>query len=324
MLLFTDDKFEATLNSTTYETNYNDLLTAKNTELVEAGKLTSGSSLLAHFMGDITVTLEYMGNHETYGQDWYKVSVTGTLHYYKSGAIDASLASEEKTLYCMLFTNGRITQLGVTHKSSEEPEDVLRISELELTNEGTSLTSGASVRLDATPEAGGIRFQSNVNVQLYNDLKAKQEQGYIQSVELGTMIAPYKTANPLTEENFKLAVNSQGHATVASNGGADLALEGEIALVIAQTMWQDKAAGIYTAVMNEMPQTHYAANFAARGFVKVTYNDGTAEYFYSSFDKDSNVRSIQQVANTYWAAMGNGAQIDEQYRDTVKAYAGIS
>ena len=56
--------------------------------------------------------------------------------------------------------------------------------------------------------------------------------------------------------------------------------------------------------------------------MKVTYADGTEEYFYSDFDADGNVRSIQAVASA--ALADTSATYTEAQKAILKVFAGQS
>ena len=255
--------------------------------------------------GNMNVTMEYQGDTNLVkGYNWYLITISGRF-YTTNG--DTS-KYEDGTVYCRLFTKGRITTAGVTHDASVEPTDVLTNLDIEVNKTPTALTAGASVRIADVKNGGGIRFESKVNTDLYNSLK--NTEGV--TVSLGTIIVPeeYRNGLDINFDNFK--TDSQG----GTNKDKNLCVD------IPQTKWQDEANGIYTAALINLKEANYTKQFAARGYMKVTYADGTEEYFYSDFDADGNVRSIQAVASA--ALADTSATYTEAQKAILKVFAGQS
>lgn len=276
-----------------------DLSTDLNTYMTEKGynKYTPN--------GNMNVTMEYQGDTNLVkGYNWYLITISGRF-YTTNG--DTS-KYEDGTVYCRLFTKGRITTAGVTHDAKVEPTDVLTNLDIEVNKIPTALTAGASVRIADVKNGGGIRFESKVNTDLYNSLK--NTEGV--TVSLGTIIVPeeYRAGKDITFKNFK----------TASNGGTNE--KKNLCVDITQTKWQDEANGIYTAALINLKEANYTKQFAARGYMKVTYADGTEEYFYSDFDADGNVRSIQAVASA--ALADTSATYTEAQKAILKVFAGQS
>lgn len=255
--------------------------------------------------GNMNVTMEYQGDTNLVkGYNWYLITVSGRF-YTTNG--DTS-KYEDGTVYCRLFTKGRITTAGVTHDASAEPTDVLTNLDIEVNKTPTALTAGASVRIADVKNGGGIRFESKVNTDLYNSLK--NTEGV--TVSLGTIIVPeeYRNGKDINFDNFKTA--PQGGTNEAKNLCVD----------ITQTKWQDEANGIYTAALINLKEANYTKQFAARGYMKVTYADGHSVYYYSDFDADGNVRSIQAVASA--ALADTSATYTEAQKAILKVFAGQS
>lgn len=276
-----------------------DLSTDLNTYMTEKGynKYTPN--------GNMNVTMEYQGDTNLVkGYNWYLITISGRFY---TTAGDTS-KYEDGTVYCRLFTKGRITTAGVTHDAKVEPTDVLTNLDIEVNKIPTALTAGASVRIADVKNGGGIRFESKVNTDLYNSLK--NTEGV--TVSLGTIIVPeeYRAGKDITFDNFK----------TASNGGTNE--KKNLCVDITQTKWQDEANGIYTAALINLKEANYTKQFAARGYMKVTYADGTEEYFYSDFDADGNVRSIQAVASA--ALADTSATYTEAQKAILKVFAGQS
>lgn len=255
--------------------------------------------------GNMNVTMEYQGDTNLVkGYNWYLITISGRF-YTTNG--DTS-KYEDGTVYCRLFTKGRITTAGVTHDASAEPTDVLTNLDIEVNKTPTALTTGASVRIANVKNGGGIRFESKVNTDLYNSLKDTEDV----TVSLGTIIVPeeYRNGKEINFDNFKTA--SEGGTNQAKNLCVD----------IPQTKWQDEANGIYTAALINLKEANYTKSFAARGYMKVTYADGHSDYYYSDFDEDGNVRSIQAVASA--ALADTSVTYTEAQKAILKAFAGQS
>lgn len=273
-----------------------DLSTDLNTYIKD-----NGYSCYAPY-GNMNVTMEYQGDTNLVkGYNWYLITISGKF-------CTGTNAFEDGTVYCRLFTKGRITTAGVTHDAKVEPTDVLTNLDIEVNKTPTALTAGASVRIADVKNGGGIRFESKVNTDLYNSLK--NTEGV--TVSLGTIIVPeeYRAGKDITFDNFK----------TASNGGSNEAKN--LCVDITQTKWQDEANGIYTAALINLKEANYTKQFAARGYMKVTYADGTEEYFYSDFDADGNVRSIQAVASA--ALADTSVTYTEAQKAILKVFAGQS
>lgn len=273
-----------------------DLSTDLNTYIKD-----NGYSCYAPY-GNMNVTMEYQGDTNLVkGYNWYLITISGKF-------CTGTNAFEDGTVYCRLFTKGRITTAGVTHDAKVEPTDVLTNLDIEVNKTPTALTAGASVRIADVKNGGGIRFESKVNTDLYNSLK--NTEGV--TVSLGTIIVPeeYRAGKDITFDNFK----------TASNGGTNE--KKNLCVDIPQTKWQDEANGIYTAALINLKEANYTKQFAARGYMKVTYADGTEEYFYSDFDADGNVRSIQAVASA--ALADTSATYTEAQKAILKVFAGQS
>lgn len=299
-----DDVLNDSNNLVWYKTKENvgnavtnqDLSTDLNTYIKD-----NGYSCYAPY-GNMNVTMEYQGDTNLVkGYNWYLITISGKF-------CTGTNAFEDGTVYCRLFTKGRITTAGVTHDAKVEPTDVLTNLDIEVNKTPTALTAGASVRIADVKNGGGIRFESKVNTDLYNSLK--NTEGV--TVSLGTIIVPeeYRAGKDITFDNFKTASNG------GTNGAKNLCVD------ITQTKWQDEANGIYTAALINLKEANYTKQFAARGYMKVTYADGHSDYYYSDFDKDGNVRSIQAVASA--ALADTSVTYTEAQKAILKVFAGQS
>lgn len=131
-----------------------------------------------------------------------------------------------------------------------------------------SMINGASIRL-GTPT--GMRFQTYLDTTAY---------GYLEgSVSFGTLIAK---ADDITV-----------------NGALDYSLLTTTAtmtkLNISSTNQHTVGNYLYfNGVLAEIKENHYDWKFAARGYMTVTYADGTTAIFYANVT--DNARSVQEVA----------------------------
>lgn len=224
--------------------------------------------------GNVRIKMQYMGDGNTVkGFNWYKISITG--NFRGTNGTDGQ-DYPNMTVYSRLFTQGRFSTVGVTHANNVEPETVLKDINIKVYDMPLSLTNGASVRIASGTNAG-LRFESNVNTNVYNEMKLLKTFGT--NVELGILIAP---ADYL-DENTDLTFESMN----ASNKSY---------LAIKQSKWKDETSGIYTAAMTNIKPANYTREFAARGYMKITDDTGTIKYYYSDFSIDGNVRSVSAVA----------------------------
>ncbi len=252
--------------------------------------------------GERNIVMEYQGDANTVkGFNWYLITVSGK---FCTGVANNTPNVVDGTVYCRLFTKGRITTAGVTHDAAVDPSTVLTNLSIKVNRKPNTLTNGASVRLANVNNGGGIRFESTVNKELYNNLKASGL-----SVELGTIIVPYDYVDgkEITFDNF---------STTGTAANKDKCLD------IKQTKWQDEENGVYTAAMINIKSGNYGRSFAARGYMKVTYANGDEQYFYSDFDETANVRSIAEVAK---AALESGKYDDNETAKTIlNTYVGTT
>ena len=227
--------------------------------------------------GNLNITMEYQGDHNTVaGFQWYLVTISGQFK------VDSTGRTVEDKVYCRLFTDGRLTSAGVTHAADVEPETVLTNISITCNRVPITLTNGASVRIANVDNGGGIRFESTVDTELYKRMTAIDGV----TVELGTIIVPYDSVEEGKEINFENFTADKNAVTA----------EKKLCVDIKQTKWQDEANGIYTAALINIKSGNYNRSFASRGYMRVTYENGDVEYYYSNFEASANVRSIAVVA----------------------------
>ena len=137
--------------------------------------------------------------------------------------------------------------------------------------------NGASIRMD-TSEGGksGIRFQSYFSVDEFEAYK-----GYIQS--FGTLIA-YTDA--LTNGDFTIE-NYQGSSTFAQVENTKGTFE-----------YIDKSGETYKAYSMALVNiVDYAKEYSARGYLVVTYADGTTQNIYTDYNATDNTGCVADLAN---------------------------
>ena len=131
-----------------------------------------------------------------------------------------------------------------------------------------SMVNGASIRL-GTPT--GMRFQTYLDTTAY---------GYLEgNVTFGTLIA--KADDITTDGVLNYSLLTTDAAMTKLN--------------IASTSQHTVGNYLYfNGVLAEIKENHYDWKFAARGYMTVTYADGTTAVFYANVT--DNARSVQEVA----------------------------
>ena len=89
-----------------------------------------------------------------------------------------------------------------------------------------------------------------------------------------------------------------------------------------KTKWEkDGTDSVYRVALNNMGTTSdaYRTNVAARGYVTVTYTDGSTGTFYTNFNADENVRSMYSVARAL-KLQGNNTEVVNTIIDTATVW----
>ena len=137
--------------------------------------------------------------------------------------------------------------------------------------------NGASVRMAGS---SGIRFQTMIDAQQYEDLKAA---GFIKS--FGTLIAYTDTLTSVgkdfTIENY---ADEAGFAKVQNYKG-----------MFDYTDKNDKTWKAYT--MGVVDIEDYTRAYSARGYLVISYSNGVSHTVYTDYNEAENSRSIAFVAN---------------------------
>ena len=146
---------------------------------------------------------------------------------------------------------------------------------------GFDTINGASVRIESAGRSG-IRFMTLFNK---NDYLAISESSYVTS--FGTLVGHTATINALGKD-FTIE-NYAEEATVK-----------KIANTNGVYSYKDKSTGTqyiaYSMAIVDLAEASYTKEYSARGYIEVTYADGSIKIFYTDFDITNNSRSIAQVA----------------------------
>ena len=145
-----------------------------------------------------------------------------------------------------------------------------------------NMEDGAAIRLADDLNGSGLRFKTYVNEAQLNALMSYG----VKSVSYGTLILPY---DYLSEGQ----VPNLDDFTAGSN---ILKIEGTFKDYEGDNI-------IYYGAIKNLKATESADNygrlFAGRGYMEITFYDGTVITVYTPFDLEDNVRSMRQVAQAY-------------------------
>lgn len=161
------------------------------------------------------------------------------------------------------------------------------------------LKEGAAIRLSNTADDSGIRFTSMINTQQLNALA-----GYGLTVVYGTLIMP----------NDYL---SAGQAPNLEDFTA-----GSTVLQIPNTEYREEigAYTVYYGAMKKLYTTNYHRDFAGRGYMIVTYANGSTKTIYTPFSVKDNVRSVRTVAQKFKEDEAEYSKISDTKKAVVEAY----
>ena len=230
---------------------------------------------------DVTFNFKYMGDENTIrGYNYYIVSVTGSMYTATSAGVAGDLPADNgvisvnseglATIYAVILSDGRFTNFATTDSNA-------KLNSLKVNNVPNKLTNGASIRL-ASGNTSGIRFESTVDMNLYNKMVALAGK---ENVKLGTLIVP----KDYLEDGTAFTIDA---LKAANKKYLDIAKT--------ESKWQNEEKGIYTAAMINIKEANFDRSFAARGYMKVTVN-GEDMIFYSSYNPALNARSVKYVAS---------------------------
>ena len=167
--------------------------------------------------------------------------------------------------------NGKLYAGGMTYQNAAA-NATETLNAIYLTAADYDLLKGASLRAQ---NGSGIRFETMVS----DDLLAKFGDS---NVLFGTLIAK----NVLLDgAELNLSTKTDGENPVAVN-------------IVHEKRRQEDGYVVLQAALLGIPDTAaaYQVVFAARGYMTVTYADGSTADFYTEFRSDEHVRSMYQVA----------------------------
>ena len=153
-------------------------------------------------------------------------------------------------------------------------------------------TNGAYFRIGETASVSGIRFDTEFSAQDYANIG-----NFV--TEYGTLILPEDTLSgkELTLENFV------AHETVLK--------------VKSTTATTADGKTSYRGAILSIKETNYNRTFAARGYITVTFSDGSTKNFYSATTAENSVASM---AASFMGSEGYN-QLGEEQKSIVRAYA---
>ena len=190
--------------------------------------------------------------------------------------------------------------------------DTLYASSQEITVTGnmefTALTieffmeDGAAIRLATTADESGIRFTSYIKEAQLDALA-----GYgITDISFGTLILPYDYLDTNVKPNL------DGKFIV-----------GQTIIQIESTYQELDEYGylVYRGAMRKLNTGNYDRLFAGRGYMTLTFADGTEKTVYTNFDYEDNVRSIRNVAQRFQEDGEKYNDLDTKKKEVVDVYA---
>ena len=162
--------------------------------------------------------------------------------------------------------------------------ELIRKSAYEAVTIGYDTINGASVRIDTKDGKSGIRFMTTFDKDDYTAVSQ-----YI--TEIGTLVA--KTSDldeskDFTIENYQDVIDADGNVkkVVNTKGVFDYtAKDGTTYTAYAMAItFENVSADYYTVV------------YSARGYLVVTYADGSTATIYTDYNAGDNSRSVAQTA----------------------------
>ena len=166
---------------------------------------------------------------------------------------------------------------------------------------GLELEDGASVRLNSTADASGIRFTTDVDKSDYKKLSS-----YI--LGTGTFVVPteYLAKVEFAHSSFD---DDRYYMDVKTNTWR---VQGEDVDV-----WK------YAAALVSFPKSQYARALSARAYLKINFTSGEG-YVYTIYDEEVNSRSMYQVATSAYNDDKNDYKSNTQILDYLNSVADIA
>ncbi len=193
-----------------------------------------------------------------------------------SGTSQTLVCEKNSTVDLSKVTDGDKALLGVLQDGKLYPAKTYTVGEssasVDIAFADFALANGASIRAIGN---SGIRFTYQLAQADYDAYKDC-------ITELGIMLLPTDTLGDtaFTLDNFTIGTN----IVVGSTGKTKQLL--------------NATSGMYEYILRltNLKETNYARAFSARGYMKVTYADGTTAYVYTPYTEENNSRSIAEVA----------------------------
>ena len=162
------------------------------------------------------------------------------------------------------------------------------------------MEDGAAIRLSTTADESGIRFTSYINTEQLNALA-----GYgITNISYGTLILPYDYLDTNVKPNL------------------DTFIVGETIIKIESTYQEEEGDYlVYRGAMRKLYTSNYERLFAGRGYMTLTFADGTTKTVYTNFDYEDNVRSVRYIAQRFQEDVEKYNDLDTKKKDVVDVYA---
>ncbi len=161
--------------------------------------------------------------------------------------------------------------------------------------------SSATMALPETLDLGSVRLGDQVGLRFVTEidaeaLKALHNEGCVRDIQIGTLIAPADYVTKAGEE-----------ATFEALGAALPDKISYLDVVATEGAWYTPTAGVslgnysvtgklYAGSIVNMKTNNLERDMVGRGYVKVTFVDGTYKYFYSVTKAKKNVATIADAA----------------------------
>ena len=168
--------------------------------------------------------------------------------------------------------------------------------------EDVSMKDGASLRVHGTPY--GMRFSTDFDDDFYKGLKGAIENlDDATEVTYGTIIAPYDYITAIEgasdSDRFTIEAFENAHKTylnIIHSSFAEHTFLTNTGIVDLSEKLNVDLIHTINSVISNIRDSNYNRQFAARGYMKLTYSDGTERYFYTTFTQE-NVRKVSKVAS---------------------------
>ena len=166
---------------------------------------------------------------------------------------------------------------------------------------GLELEDGASVRLNSTADASGIRFTTDVDKSNYKKLSS-----YI--LGTGTFVVPteYLAKVEFAHSSFD---DARYYMDVKTNTW--------------RVQSEDVDVWKYAAALVSFPKSQYARSLSARAYLKINFTSGEG-YVYTIYDEEVNSRSMYQVATSAYNDDKNDYKSNTQILDYLNSVADIA